>query len=203
MFLIFLILIMNIWEEFKVLSRFIQKCTQPPACWDHSLFRILSSYWLLLFLVCSTLVWIVDCWFSSNIHSRAVIQRAIVVLTRIFGARFVHIQPVIPTRRMIRGIFVWRGSEFWSLIKYSRSKLKSKTYSGWCPFKVLSNDTTLRLNQSGRPVPLSFKGTVAWDRFRQYCQKLTDVGLNKGRGWFLNFSEAPLIFSWNKTSSLR
>jgi hypothetical protein len=49
----------------------------------------------------------------------------------------------------------------------------------------------------------SLKGTVAWDRFRQYCQKLTDVGLNKGRGWFLNFSEAPLIFSWNKTSSLR
>jgi hypothetical protein len=49
----------------------------------------------------------------------------------------------------------------------------------------------------------AFKGTVAWDRFRQYCQNLTDVGLNKGRGWFLNFSEAPLIFSWNKTSSLR
>ncbi len=46
-----------------------------------------------------------------------------------------------------------------------------------------------------------FKGTVAWDRFRQYCQKLTDAGLNKGRDWFLNFSEAPLIFSWNKTSS--
>ncbi len=23
-----------------------------------------------------------------------------------------------------------------------------------------------------------FKGTVAWDRFRQYCQKLTDAGLN-------------------------
>ncbi len=53
-----------------------------------------------------------------------------------------------------------------------------------------------RLNQA-------FKGTVAWDRFRQYCQKFTDVGLNEGRGWFLNFLEAPMIFSWNKTSSLR
>jgi hypothetical protein len=31
---------------------------------------------------------------------------------------------------------------------------KSKTYSGWCPFKGLSNDTTLRLIQSGRTVPL-------------------------------------------------
>ncbi len=25
----------------------------------------------------------------------------------------------------------------------------------------------------------------------------------KGRGWFLNFSEAPLTFNWNKTSSFR
>jgi hypothetical protein len=24
--------------------------------------------------------------------------------------------------------------------------------------------------------------------------KLKDLGLNKGRGWFFNFSEAPLIF---------
>jgi hypothetical protein len=38
------------------------------------------------------------------------------------------------------------------------------------------------------------KGTVLRDRFRKCCQKLTDLGLNKGRGWFLNFSEAPLIF---------
>ncbi len=28
--------------------------------------------------------------------------------------------------------------------------------------------------------------------------KMTDFGLNEGRGWFLNFSEAPLIFSWIK-----
>jgi hypothetical protein len=49
----------------------------------------------------------------------------------------------------------------------------------------------------------NLKGTVAWDRFRQCWRKLTDVGLNKGRGWFFNFSEAPLIFSWNYTSSFR
>ena len=30
---------------------------------------------------------------------------------------------------------------------------KLKTYSGWCPFKVLSNDTTLMQIQSGRTVP--------------------------------------------------
>ncbi len=30
--------------------------------------------------------------------------------------------------------------------------------------------------------------------FENVDKKLTDLGLNKGRGWFLNFSEAPLIF---------
>ncbi len=48
-----------------------------------------------------------------------------------------------------------------------------------------------------------FKGTVLRDRFRKCWRKLTDLGLNKGRGWFLIFSEGPLIFSWNKTSSFR
>ncbi len=48
----------------------------------------------------------------------------------------------------------------------------------------------------------TFKGTVLWDRFRK-CWRKIDLGLNKGRGWFLNFSKAPLIFGWNKTSSFR
>ena len=30
--------------------------------------------------------------------------------------------------------------------------------------------------------------------FKHVDIKWTDLGLNKGRGWFLNFSEAPLIF---------
>jgi hypothetical protein len=47
------------------------------------------------------------------------------------------------------------------------------------------------------------KGTVSWDRFQKCWRKVTDLGLNKGRGWFLNFSDSPLIFSWNKTSSFR
>ncbi len=39
---------------------------------------------------------------------------------------------------------------------------------------------------------LLFKGTVLRDRLRKSWRKLTDLGLNKGHGWFLNFSEAPL-----------
>jgi hypothetical protein len=45
-----------------------------------------------------------------------------------------------------------------------------------------------------------FKGTVLRDRFRKCWRKWTDLGPNKGRVWFLNFLEAPLIFNWNKTS---
>ncbi len=45
----FLISVLNIWKEFKVLSRFIQKIIQPPACSDHGLYRILSAYWLVHF----------------------------------------------------------------------------------------------------------------------------------------------------------
>jgi hypothetical protein len=36
----------NIWKDFKVLSRFIQKWNQPPSCSDHCSYRILSSNWL-------------------------------------------------------------------------------------------------------------------------------------------------------------
>jgi len=32
-----------------------------------------------------------------------------------------------------------------------------------------------------------FKGTVSWDRFQKFQQKYTELGLTKGRGWFLNF----------------
>jgi hypothetical protein len=49
----------------------------------------------------------------------------------------------------------------------------------------------------------NLKGTVLRDRFRKCWRILIDLGLNKGRGWVLNFSEAPLIFNWNKTSSFR
>jgi hypothetical protein len=45
-FLIFVISLLNIWKDFKVLNRFMQKWIQTPTCSDHGLHRILSSYWL-------------------------------------------------------------------------------------------------------------------------------------------------------------
>jgi hypothetical protein len=38
-----------------------------------------------------------------------------------------------------------------------------------------------------------FKGTVSSDRFKKFRQKFTELGLTKGRGWFLNFLGAPMI----------
>ncbi len=37
-------------KRLRVLSRFMQKWIQPPACSDHGLHRILSSYWLAHFI---------------------------------------------------------------------------------------------------------------------------------------------------------
>ncbi len=64
----FLILIslLNIWKDLKILCRFMQKWIQPPACSDHGLHRILSSYWLAHLTKKSAkvklyLVWIAGC----------------------------------------------------------------------------------------------------------------------------------------------
>ncbi len=139
MFSIFLILILNIWEEFKVLSRFIQKLIQPPAGWDHGLFRILSSYWLSQFYLLkkSTKVLLyfgLDCgllvFFKYSSH-KPYSQEQLLTLPHFWStvrrkrSRFVPIQPVI-----------------------------SKTYNGWCPFLCLSNDSTLMKIQSSQTVHL-------------------------------------------------
>ncbi len=50
----------------------------------------------------------------------------------------------------------------YKIFKIKNKKLK--TYSGWCPFKVLSNDTTLMQIQSGRTVPLM--------RILSFCHKV-------------------------------
>jgi hypothetical protein len=50
----------------------------------------------------------------------------------------------VPKKQAVEGIIVSSDSELWSIFKYSRSKLKkSKTYSDWCPYQGLSNNTTL------------------------------------------------------------
>ncbi len=43
------------------------------------------------------------------------------------------------------------------------------------------------------PLPYNFKGTVSWDGFQKFWLKFKELGLTKGRGWFLNFLGAPMI----------
>jgi hypothetical protein len=42
------------------------------------------------------------------------------------------------------------------------------------------------------------KGTVSWDRFQNFWQKFTELGPTKGRCWFFNFFEAPMILKRKK-----
>jgi hypothetical protein len=88
----FLFLILNILNEFKVLSRSMQKWIQPAACLVHDLHRILSSYWLAhCYLmkestkVHAFLVWIAE-WWSSSLPSRN--PKDNWCLSRIYGVRF-------------------------------------------------------------------------------------------------------------------
>jgi hypothetical protein len=66
-----------------------------------------------------------------------------------------------PWSKQARGwiYFAWSGSELWTLIKYSSSKIKN-TNRGWFPFQGLSNGTTLMQIQSGRMVHLKISKCV-------------------------------------------
>ncbi len=66
-----------------------------------------------------------DC-ILQKIYSRAILQRTIVDSSAFFERlRFVPIQPVCRRSRRIGWIFVWSGSELWSLFKHARLKLKN------------------------------------------------------------------------------
>ena len=132
----FLISLLNIWKDFKVLSCFMQKCIQPPACSDHCLQRILSSYRLAHFYLMkkSTKVLLyfgLDCGMMEFFAYELQSKEQLISLPHFWSSvrrkrlQFEHMQTVIRTSRRIRGLDAWRGSELWSCFKYSRSKLKN------------------------------------------------------------------------------
>ncbi len=47
------------------------------------------------------------------------------------------------------------------------------------------------------------KGTVSWDRFQKFWQKVTQLGLTKSRGWFFNFFGSSNDFTVQKVYLLR
>ncbi len=158
---------MNILQDFKVLSRSMQKWIQTPACSAHGLHRILSFYWLAhcYLMKKSTKVQLFfgsDCGMVKFFTLKSQPKGQLMSLPHFWGtvwrkrSRHEHMQTVNRTSRRIRGLFARSGSKK-KLNSYQIFKIKNKklkTYSGWCPFKGLSNDTTLMQIQSGRTVPL-------------------------------------------------
>jgi hypothetical protein len=47
---------------------------------------------------------------------------------------------------------------------------------------------------TGTCVPVPHVKGMSCEIELKNCDKFTELGINKGRGWFLNFPEAPLIF---------
>jgi hypothetical protein len=133
-------LIFNFWSWiFEKTSKFwaapCKKASNPPACSDHGLHRILSSYWLAHFhLMEYGLAKKIAAWAHANRD---------------------------PNKQedFMSFCMEWlRTLNSYQIFKIKNKKLK--TYSGWCPIKGLSNDTTLMQIQSGRTVPLISKSFI-------------------------------------------
>ncbi len=103
----FLISLLNIWKDFKLLSRFMQIWIQPPACLDHGLHRILSSFWLAHFYLmknlpkcCFFLVWIAGVT-SCNPKNNWCLSGIFKGTDRRKRLRFEYMQTVIQTSRRL------------------------------------------------------------------------------------------------------
>ncbi len=75
----------------------------------------------------------------------------------------------------------------------SAAASSSRSWRGSTIFTSAASYTSI--SSPRQALPHRFKGTVLRDKFRKCWRILVDLGLNKGRGWVLNFSEAPLIFN--------
>ncbi len=129
----FLISVLNIWNNFKVLSRFMQNLTQPPGCSDNGLHRILSSYWLVhcYLMKKSTkvaLYFVLDCGMMKFFTFKPQSKEQVMPLPHLWSkvwpkrSRLEHMQSVIQTSRRIRFNSAWSGSGLRSPLKYSRVK---------------------------------------------------------------------------------
>ncbi len=167
----FLISGLNIWNNFKVLSGFMQNWTQPPAYSDHGLHRILSSYWLAhcYLMKKSTKVHLylglIAEWWNSLLTSRN--PKNNWCLSRIYGIWFGEKDRGLSTCKPwteqaggLDSILHEAAQDLKSFKIFNNEIKKFKTYSGWCAFKGLSNDTTLMQIQSGRMVPLSINRSL-------------------------------------------
>ncbi len=153
----FKILLWNIWKISKFWAASCKNESNLLLVWIMVCIGLLTCIlWKNPTKCCSILVWIARCWKSllTNRNSKNNCWH-----TRIFGAWLGGKKSGLSTYKLwsnkqeVGFIFAWSGSELWTLIKYSISKIKNKkTYSRWCPFEGLS---TLIEIQSGVTVPLN------------------------------------------------
>jgi hypothetical protein len=119
-------------KDFKVLSRYMQKWIQPPACCNHGLHIILSSNWLAHFYLMkkirqsAVLFWFV---FQNSLltsHNPKTINVSHTFLEHGFAEKigvWAHANRD-SNKQEVRFSFAWIGSELWTLIKYSKIKIK-------------------------------------------------------------------------------
>ncbi len=181
------------WKDFKFLSHFIQKWIQPLACSVHRFFRILSSCWLAHFyLIIKIRQSAALFWFGLRavgilhiFYQRAVFQRktddSLAFLEHDLAEKIVVCAHTNrdPNKQEVGFIFVWSGSELWSLFKYSKRKLKNPKPTAVDDFLRAYPMIPLYLQiQSGRTVLLrprtqtSFVNTLwtgTWDDSRLFC----------------------------------
>ncbi len=118
----------------------MQKWLQPPACSDHSLHRILSSYWLAHFHLMKKsakvqLYFGSDCGMMGFFTDEPQSKEQLIpnwCLSRIFVTRFGEKDRGLSTCKPwteqaggLEAFFSWSGSELWSCFKYSELKLKN------------------------------------------------------------------------------
>jgi hypothetical protein len=136
----FFILVLNIWKDFKVLSRFIQKCLYSSllfgarvVCAQTEIFstkpvsKIAGSQQLFFGLRLVRRI------FEEILTSRNLNQNS-ATLWQIFSSNksapanrkkgFYTSRD--PNKKEVGLIFVWSGSELWNLFKYSKLKLKNQ-----------------------------------------------------------------------------
>ncbi len=146
MFFYFLISVLNIWNNFKVLSRFMQNLTQPPACSDHGLHRILASYWLAHFYLmkksAKELLYFGMDWGMMKSLPSSRNPKNNWWLSHIYGIRFGEKDRGLSTCKLwteqaggLDSILLEAAQDFLKSFKIFKSEIKKlKTYSGWCPF---------------------------------------------------------------------
>jgi hypothetical protein len=131
----FLISVLNVWINFKVLSCFMQNWTQPLACSDHGLHRILSSDWLAHFylmkksakeLLYFGLDWGMMKFFTFKPQPKEQLMHLPHLWNTVWWkrSRFEHMQTVNRTSRRIGFNSAWSGSGLWSLLNIQERNKK-------------------------------------------------------------------------------